>query len=156
MFYFCNNLGSMPRQSDSAENKPGEKAMMRKLAVTVFVLSVAALGCGSDSGKETPDTGVAAEVGGQKDMGQDQATMTPDAETTVDMGTASEANPSVDGAMVDGSVVVDGGVADAPAADGPATHVDGGSVDGGAGDMAPAVDGGAKLDTAASEAGSID
>lgn len=37
--------------------------MMRKLAVTVFALSLAALGCGSDSGTKTPDTGVAAEAG---------------------------------------------------------------------------------------------
>jgi hypothetical protein len=59
----------MPRQSDSAENKPGEKAMMRKLAVTVFALSLAAFGCGSDSGTKTTDAPVTppADGGGKLD-----------------------------------------------------------------------------------------
>jgi hypothetical protein len=134
----------MPRQSDSAENKPGEKAMMRKLAVTVFVLSVAALGCGSDSG-DKPDTGTVVEAG-QKDMapGPDQAMGTPDMGT--DMGSTAEVMAPVDTQMVDtGSVVVpvDGGVDS------------GSAVDSATGDAPAAVDGGAKLDTAASEAGSV-
>jgi len=37
--------------------------MMRKLAVTVFALSLAALGCGSDSGTKTPDSAVSLDSG---------------------------------------------------------------------------------------------
>lgn len=119
--------------------------MMRKLVVTVFVLSVAAMGCGSDSG-DKPDTGTAVEAG-QKDVGQgaDQAIGTPDV-GGVDMSSTAEVQAPVDTQSVDtGSVVVpvDGGV------DSGMTTVDGGK------DGAPAVDGGAKLDVAASEAGSV-
>lgn len=51
--------------------------MMRKLAVTVFALSLAALGCGSDSGTNTVDTGVAAEAG------KTDTTPTPGADTSL-------------------------------------------------------------------------
>ena len=60
----------MPRQSDSTENKPGEKAMMRKFAVTACALSFAALGCGSDSGT-TADTSVKPDVSVLKDGAAD-------------------------------------------------------------------------------------
>jgi len=36
---------------------------MRKLAVTLFALSLAALGCGSDSGTKTPDSAVSPDGG---------------------------------------------------------------------------------------------
>jgi hypothetical protein len=84
----------MPRQSDTAENNPGEKAMMRKLAVTVFALSLAALGCGSDSGNKTPDTGVA--IDGAK---TDVVTPNPDIAQTPDAPMGPEA--SLDTTKVD-------------------------------------------------------
>jgi hypothetical protein len=81
----------MPRQSDSAENNPGEKAMMRKLAVTVFALSLAALGCGSDSGNPAPDTGVA--IDGAK---TDVVTPNPDIAQTPDAPMGLEVQAKVD------------------------------------------------------------
>jgi hypothetical protein len=102
------------------------------------------MGCGSDSG-DKPDTGTAVEAG-QKDMapGPYQAMGTPD--MGMDMGSTAEVMAPVDTQMVDTSSVVvpvDGGV------DSGVTTVDGGK------DSAPAVDGGTKLDGAASEAGSV-
>jgi hypothetical protein len=130
----------MPRQSDSAENNPGEKAMMRKLAVTVFALSLAALGCGSDSGNKTPDAPMGPEASLDttkvdvstpdlpqtldqaqsldQALGVDQAPPTVDTAKTVDTQGIDGAKPSVDGS-------VDTKRADAGAA------VDSGSVDGG-------------------------
>ena len=41
--------------------------MMRKLAVTVFALSLAAFGCGSDSGNQNNDLGGGSTDGAAKD-----------------------------------------------------------------------------------------
>jgi hypothetical protein len=151
----------MPRQSDSAENKPGEKAMMRKLAATVFVLSLTALGCGSDSDTKTPDTGVTVD-GGKTDVvtpsldvqtpdapfgpevQASQDVSTPDLPQTIDQASVLDqaqgvdhASPTVDTAKpVDTKVIIDGAK---PSVDGgvDAQHVDSGatvdsgSVDGG-------------------------
>jgi hypothetical protein len=147
----------MPRQSDSAENKPGEKAMMRKLAVTVFALSLAALGCGSDSGTPAPDTG--APIDGAKTPNLDTAQVpdvswgpevqasldvsTPDLPQTIDQAqgldqaqAVDQATPVIDTqkpvdtqAIDSTKPVLDGGV-DTQRVDSGAT-VDSGSVDGG-------------------------
>jgi hypothetical protein len=149
----------MPRQSDSAENKPGEKAMMRKLAVTVFAaLSFAALGCGSDSGTKSPDAYVAPGTeAGQKDTGsKDQAQQGSEVQAN-----GPEAGLGIEAGKVDGTVApvdqappVDQVVAPV---DGPKAPVDGTvkPVDGGVGvDATPAVvDGSSTPDAPASEAG---
>jgi hypothetical protein len=92
----------MPRQSDSAENNPGEKAMMRKLAVTAFALSLAALGCGSDSGtKPTPDTGVALD-GAKTDVVSQDVGQTPDV-----VPAGPEVQVALDGPSADVPLVLD-------------------------------------------------
>ena len=110
--------------------------MMRKLAVTVFALSLAALGCGSDNGTTNPgvdgattkDTAPAIDVA-QTDtpIGIDTAidvAVTPDA--------AIDQNTAIDTAKVDGGPKVDANGVDAQAVDGgssiDATAVDGGTV----------------------------
>jgi hypothetical protein len=129
----------MPRQSDSAENKPGEKAMMRKLAVTVFAFSLAALGCGSDSGTNPVDTGVASEAGKTDvyvapaiDTSPADAPIGADAYIPLDTAkvdtTAVDGPNGIDQAQVlDTAPGVDGpkGV-DAQGIDGPKVQVDGG------------------------------
>jgi len=131
--------------------------MMRKLAVTVFALSFAALGCGSDSGSKTPDTAVTPDGGPKAEvagpvvdatgtpdiaMGETQPpvdtakveTAGPDVPQVLDQA-AGEASAPIDGVKgVDGSAIdgpkttVDGGV-DAKGVDGGSTTVDSGSVD---------------------------
>jgi hypothetical protein len=108
--------------------------MMRKLAVTVFALSLAALGCGSDSGNQNTD--VASSDGGQKDT----------------IGALDGAQPDtsiVDGAAIDGAAKLDGAIDQNTAIDG--AQVDGGvKIDANLVDTKPAVDGGAGLDTGTS------
>jgi hypothetical protein len=148
----------MPRQSDSAENNPGEKAMMRKLAVTVFALSLAALGCGSDSGNKTnPDTGVGAEAGKND-------TVIPGPETQADAPIGPEV--PLDTAKVDVPAVDTPQALDAPQTDLPsqpldtAKPVDGPGIDSvkpvvdGGVDSQPSVDTGSALDAGAMDTGS--
>jgi len=130
--------------------------MMRKLAVTVFALSLAALGCGSDSGtKPSPDTGVGGETGKADTVSpSDKEVVDAPAGNEVQLDTAKadvsaldapavDAPPSVDLPAVDTSKSVD-----TPAVDGAKPVVDGGV------DSAPAVDTGAALDTARVDASS--
>ncbi len=76
--------------------------MMRKLAVSVFVLSLAAFGCGSDNGTtDKTDTAVPLDGPGAKmDVKQDAPSTIPDAPSTPDMGKdmapGSEVKPPVD------------------------------------------------------------
>jgi hypothetical protein len=165
VFYFCNILSSMPRQSVSAENNPGEKAMMRKFAIAVFALSLTALGCGSDSGTTTPDAqadGVATPPAAEAGAGRDVATASEVATPVVDAFVADVAVPSdlavpdvalpLDVAQpTDVAQVIEAGNKDAaPALDGGTA----GAVDAGK-DAAPALDGGTAgaVDAGAGEAG---
>ena len=135
--------------------------MMRKLAVTVFALSLAALGCGSDSGTKTPDSAAVGLDGGKTDttvapidtsaadvaMGEVQSQMdTAKPDSTVsetgafDQAQGLDSPPVIDGAKgteVQGEVQgIDGSK---PVIDGgvdapqsdAATAVDAGSVDAG-------------------------
>jgi hypothetical protein len=79
--------------------------MMRKLAVTVFALSLAALGCGSDSGTKPVDTGVSSEVG-----------KTPDAYVAPGVDTGAADAPMGPEVALDAGKI-DATVADAPAVD---------------------------------------
>ena len=74
--------------------------MMRKLAVTVFALSLAALGCGSDSGTKPVDTGVAAEAG-KTDTG---VTPVADAPATPDVFVGGEVQAPLDTQKVEAPV----------------------------------------------------
>jgi hypothetical protein len=72
---------------------------MRNLAITVFVFSLAALGCGSDNGSPTTktDTGVPADGGKVIDGSALDVSATPDA--AIDGGQVTEAG-KIDGATV--------------------------------------------------------
>jgi hypothetical protein len=79
--------------------------MMRKLAVTVFVVSLAALGCGSDSGNPTKnDTGVPADGAKPTDVankdvaGSDIAIGGPD--VSIDVAQGAETGPKLDVAVL--------------------------------------------------------
>jgi hypothetical protein len=123
--------------------------MMKKLAVTIFVFSLTAVGCGSDDGPgPKKDAGLDAktDVVAQPDTNQpDKAT--PGAEVQVgpevqadkpitDVATPLDVTPKMDGQAVDVT-----------------TQVDGQTVDGGSTDTAiPGIDGGVKIDAQATEA----
>ncbi len=124
--------------------------MMRKLAVTVFALSLSAFGCGSDSGSNKPDTGMGvdsgktesdapiadAPVGPEVQVGVDgQAVDGP----SVDMAHGEDVTPGVDAPAIDAQVV------DGPAVDAVKPVLDGGP------DATPHVDSGPAVD-----AGSVD
>ncbi len=139
--------------------------MIRKLAVTAFVLSFAALGCGSDNGTPAKkDTGVADGPATNKDVAptpdqalvspdvnQDVSTTTPDtsgqpdAQVATDVGSVSEAG----GPVVDAGGTTDTHQAvDTAGTDTAQVHIDGGADSqvgeaGGAADAHPAIDGGA-------------
>jgi hypothetical protein len=130
--------------------------MMRKLAVTVFVLSLAAMGCGSDDGTPAKaDTAVSADGSSVKlDVNKDVPN-TPDSPATPDL--AIDQAPTPDGPAIDvkPSVDVQAGEAggkqdvkptvDVQTVDQGKTELDGGKtpVDGGV-----PVDGGSAIDTA--------
>ena len=136
--------------------------MMRKLAVTVFALSFAAFGCGSDSGTKTIDSAV------PDGAGKTDVVVTPGVDGPVtDVAQGLETQPVLDTAKVDTTVVdvsqtldqasvdtssVDGakGV-DGPAVDGGKTTVDGGktTVDGGSIDTGSTKVDGGSVDAAA-------
>jgi hypothetical protein len=147
----------MPRQSDSAENNPGEKAMMRKLAVTVFALSLAALGCGSDSGTKTPDTGVALDTGKTDTVTPATDTQIADAPIgpEVQLDTAKVDVPAVDTPQVLDvaqtdlpSQPLDTKAVDSPGIDSTKPVLDGGV------DSQPKLDTNPALDAGATDAGS--
>jgi hypothetical protein len=126
--------------------------MMKKLAVTVFALSLAAIGCGSDSGGK-PDAGKTdgppgAEVQVVPDAPVQPDVVQPAVETGQPDKPAVEVNapdaPAIDQSMdmpaVDGtSPVIDGGI-DAPA-------IDGGAVDTAKTEAGTGVDGGTGVDS---------
>jgi hypothetical protein len=142
----------MPRQSDSAENKPGEKAMMRKLAVMVLALSFATLGCGSDDGKKpTTDGG----IDGPKTTDVKPADVAPDVNPA---DVAGDLPPAVDLGPDKATVVevgVDQGVDQGTGVDvGKDAGVDGTThVDVGGPDLKVGVDSTPGVDLGASEAG---
>jgi hypothetical protein len=122
--------------------------MMRKLAVTVFVLSLAALGCGSDDGTPAKtDTGVPSVDGPAAKQDVNKDTPTTDAPATPDQAidvvtpdapaidvAASEAGQPGEVGKTDVKPVVDVQTIDQgkPDLDGGKTPVDGGApVDGG-------------------------
>ncbi len=134
--------------------------MMRKLAVTVFVLSLAALGCGSDSGNKTnPDTGVGAEAGKTTDTIAPQ-TDTPIADAPMGPEVALD-TAKVDVSAVDTTQVLDVAQTDLPAPPlDTAKAVDGPGIDGtkpvldGGVDSQPNSDVNSALDAGAMDAGS--
>jgi hypothetical protein len=111
--------------------------MMRKLAVTVFVLSLAAVGCGSDSGTPSKsDTSV------QPDGAKAEVAVVPDApanQDSADVAVGPETTPPVDTAQSEANTVLDGGKADTQVVDVTPT------VDGGA--DSKGIDSGTTLDT---------
>ena len=120
--------------------------MMRKLAVTVFVLSLAALGCGSDSGNPNNDVGggpgvdgAAKDTGGAVDLAQTDTPIGIDtAIDAVKPDAAVDQNTAIDTAKVDGGPKLD------------ANSVDTQVVDGGAG-----ADTSSSIDTAAVDGGTV-
>jgi hypothetical protein len=156
----------MPRQSDSIENQPGEKVMMRKLAVTVFALSFAALGCGSDSGTSNlVDTGITPAVdSGAKDTSAADAHVTPDVTaatvdtakqddvaTPSDVAVSNDTNTQVDvGLTVDASAQADVIV---PALDGAKPSVDTAAD---SGETQKPVDSGTSIDSGSVDGGVLD
>ena len=75
--------------------------MMRKLAVTVFALSLAALGCGSDSGTKTTDSAVTPPLDGAK-----ADTIVPNTDSPVaDVPIGTEVQVALDGAKIEVSAV---------------------------------------------------
>jgi hypothetical protein len=127
--------------------------MMRKLAVTVFVLSLAALGCGSDSGTPSKaDTAVSPDGSSVKpETNSDQAigaeTQSPD--LAIDLAQGSEVKAEVQlseaGSTSEAGQVTEAGIKPEvnkpvdvqPGVDQGTPRLDGGAVDSGA-----AVDGG--------------
>jgi len=117
--------------------------MMRKLAVTVFALSLAALGCGSDSGTKPVDTGVSldgvkttdAYVAPSVEAGAADASVNAEVQGSLDAGKvdapATDVPSGIDQAQgLDSAQVIDGpkGI-DAQGIDSPKTVVDGGAAD---------------------------
>ena len=74
--------------------------MMRKLAVTVFALSLAALGCGSDSGTKTTDSAVTPPLDGAK-----ADTTVPSPDIIADVPIGAEVQVALDGAKIEVSAV---------------------------------------------------
>jgi hypothetical protein len=115
--------------------------MMKKLAVTVFALSLAAFGCGSDSGEKKPDSGTDAKI----DMAPKTDVNQPDqpipsgpeagAEVKLDLPipvdqSAVDVSKQLDVQSIDHvQVTVDGGTVDANQPDKPAPVLDGGKID---------------------------
>ena len=124
--------------------------MMRKLAVTVFALSLAALGCGSDSGTKTPDTGVALDTGKTD-------TITPATDTQI---ADAPIGPEVDVPAVDTPQVLDVAQTDLPSQPLDTKAVDSPGIDGtkpvldGGVDSQPKLDTNPALDAGATDAGS--
>ena len=131
--------------------------MMRKLAVTVFALSLAALGCGSDSGTKTPDAAVSPD--GQKPV--DTTVPIADGPTVADAPIGVEAQAPLDTAKVETpAVAVDSTpVLDvAQGADQAPSTLDTGKVDSQVIDtIKPAVDSGAPVDSGSTvDSGKVD
>ena len=116
--------------------------MMRKLAVTVFALSLAAFGCGSDSGTKTPDS--ATPLDSAK---PDTTVPNTDGPAVADVPIGTEVQVALDGAKievqaVDSPLDTDApGIAQAPQVLDTAKAVDTQGIDG----AKPVIDGG--LDT---------
>lgn len=143
--------------------------MMRKLAVTAFVLSLAALGCGSDNGTSPKDTGVPdganvkTDVGTNKDVAQGTEA---GPEVQVDVAQGTEGGAKLDVAAAEVSLEAGGTVIDAPkdvqvkldgGVDGTQTKADSG-VDSQTqtGEAGSAVDTGTAVDGGAVDGSSID
>jgi hypothetical protein len=132
--------------------------MMKKLAVTVFVLSLAAVGCGSDGTTPKKDGGTDAktDVATQPDTNQPDKAMgtevqvsgpevqadkpipvdvtTPDTTPKVEVQTTEAggidgSGTGIDGAGNDAPVMIDGGTVDVQPTEA-APAVDGGAIDG--------------------------
>jgi hypothetical protein len=129
--------------------------MMKKLAVTVFVLSLAAVGCGSDSGtlKKDGSPDVKTDVAPQPDTNQPDKAMGTEVQLSgpevqadkpipVDVTTA-DTTPKVEVQAVEaGGIDVSGTGIDGAGNDAPIV-IDGGTVDVQPTEAAPAVDAGA-------------
>lgn len=98
-----------PREAYLEENNPGDKAMMRKLIVTVFAMSLTLVGCGSSSTTK-PDAGSDVKAPGAE-VGLDTAKLDrpvvpPDGQLA---DLAQPADVAVDTAIAD-VAVTEGGV----------------------------------------------
>ncbi len=131
--------------------------MMRKLAVTVFVVSLAALGCGSDSGTPNkPDTAVPGIDGpAAKTDGRDVALPTEAGpEVTTEAGQTTEAGAKKDVLPTEAGLGEAGTTLEVQKDTTPSTKLDGGvdsqpqTTEAGSVDTGAGVDGGA-LDVAA-------
>jgi septal ring-binding cell division protein DamX len=133
--------------------------MMRKLAVTVFVVSLAALGCGSDNGTPTrTDTGVTPDGSKPTDVANKDVASGPDTAINPDLGPdvaqgGSEAGTQIEVPVVTGEVgrseanpAIDAGKdlgKDGTSIDQQPTQLDGGTDAGSRIDSGASVDGGA-------------
>jgi hypothetical protein len=138
--------------------------MMRKLAVTGFVLSLAALGCGSDDATTNKDSG--ALDGAKLDTPKDQpigaeTQLGPD--TALDQAQGSEVKTDVaaEAGSSEAGQVIEAGNKDVKPVDvtpvdtKPGIDVTPAQPDGGAVDTGAAVDSGAAVDGGALDGGSV-
>ena len=122
--------------------------MMRKLAVTVFALSLAALGCGSDSGTKTPDSAVTPDGGKTPDAYVAQGVDAPAPDTT-SMGAEVQIDTQKGGETQQV-------VADVPVDQAPLQTLDTAPVDGLKGVDAEGVDGSKQLLDSGADAPKVD
>jgi hypothetical protein len=142
--------------------------MMRKLAAAAFILSFAALGCGSDSGTPPKKDGAASEAGTNIDATtQQEVAKSPDqalpsdvspdvAQIASDAGTQPEAP-----AVVEAGTTTETGTSPVdtakPDTQGPETQRIDGGADTKPGDVGPVIDGGdagSRIDGGAIDGGS--
>lgn len=129
--------------------------MMKKLAVTLFALSLTALGCGSDDGGKKdaaapkdglpgaevqvqPDVPITPDVAVGPEVQRDQTIV--DQAQGVEVQAAVEVRPveaGIDGARIEAQKPIDGGTPDAP------IGIDGGKLDAPPSEAGKAIDGGA-------------
>ena len=153
VFYFCNTFCSMPRQSGLAANNPRREAMMKKLVVTVFALSLTALGCGSDDGGKKdaapkmdtlPGVEVQAPIPdapwGPEVQAPGVEAGQPDTKPAIDQA-VDQASPT--DVPMDQAVPMDAGTPDTNmGVDMSPVTVDGGAIDAQETEAGPAIDGG--------------
>jgi hypothetical protein len=123
--------------------------MMKKLVVTVFAVSLAALGCGSDDGTPNKDSG--PKLDGLPGLevqvnGPEVQVNGPEVQVSGPEVGAPDKAPDVN-VPIDGTTVVDGGAPDQPI-----VIIDGGDIDAPVTEAGPTVDTGA-ADAKATEAG---
>jgi hypothetical protein len=122
--------------------------MMKKLAVTVFVVSLAAIGCGSDDGTPAKTDAANPDVMTKADGPAAKLDVNVQTDTPMKQDVAPDMADKVDQQSVDQGQEMDGGAVDGGA-------VDGGTIDGGDEDAPIGIDGGA-VDVQPVDTGSVD